>query len=347
MHICDKRKAASKVTAAIENMGNIFSAHITRLRSEAARLAKDNMGINLAVKIGKLRLKNPVMVASGTWGAEYEELSDIYSLGAVVLKTITLEKRTGNPPPRVCETAAGMLNSIGLENKGLEDFIENKLPKFRGVGARVIASIAGDGKAEFKQLAIELSKCSRVDALELNLSCPNIKYGVNEGLIAHNEKALYEVIKTVRAATKLTLIAKLSPNVTDIKVFARAAEAGGADAIALTNTFIGMAVDIKTQRPMLGNITGGLGGPAIKPLSLRAVWEAYKAVDIPIIGIGGIMDYRDAVEFMICGARAIQVGTANFVNPTVPSEIVEGIGTYISESGMGSINKLVGSMRLG
>ena len=305
------------------------------------------MGINMAVKIGKLRLKNPVMVASGTWGAEYAELSDIDKLGAIVMKTITVEGRTGNPPPRVCETAAGMLNSIGLENKGVEDFIQNKLPKLGSLKTNVIASIAGNGMDEFKKLAARLSKCGRVDALELNLSCPNIKYGVDEGLIAHNEKAIYEVVKAVRRSTKLTIITKLSPNVTDIKVFAKAAEAGGSDAIALTNTFIGMAVDIKTRHPMLGNVTGGLSGPAIKPLSLRAVWEAGKAIGIPIIGIGGIMDHRDAIEFMICGASAVQVGTANFINPRAPAEIIKGLEGYLKTNHINGVGKLTGSIKLG
>lgn len=303
--------------------------------------------MNLAVKIGKLKLKNPVMAASGTWGVEYGELYDINRLGAIVLKTITLEERSGNPPPRVCETASGMLNSIGLENKGVEDFIRNKLPELRGVRTHLIASIAGSGKNEFKALAGRLSGCGQVSALELNLSCPNISYGSGEDLIAHNEKAVYEVVKAVRRSTSLTIITKLSPNVTDIKVFAKAAEAGGSDAIALTNTFIGMAVDIDTKRPMLGNITGGLSGPAVKPLSLRAVWEASKAVDIPIIGIGGIMDYRDAVEFMLCGASAIQVGTASFVNPAAPVEIIKGLEEYLKRNKINSVGKLVGAVKLG
>ncbi len=303
--------------------------------------------MNLAVKIGKLKLKNPVMVASGTWGADYLELSDAGKLGAVVLKTVTLEARTGNPPPRVCETSSGMLNSIGLENKGVEDLINNKLPKFRDMDTRIIASIAGDSIDEFKQLAARLSKCRRIDAIEINLSCPNIKYGVNEGLIAHNEKAVYRTVKAVRSGTKLTLITKLSPNVTDIKVFARAADAAGSDAIALTNTFIGMAVDVKSGRPLLGNVTGGLSGPAIKPLSLRAVWEASKSTDVPIIGIGGIMDYEDAVEFMLCGASAVQVGTANFVNPNAPAEIVEGIEKYLEKNEINSVGKLIGALKLG
>ena len=305
------------------------------------------MGTSLTVKIGKMKLKNPVMVASGTWGAEYGELYDIDKLGAIVLKTITLKERIGNPPPRVCETASGMLNSIGLENKGVEDFIDNKLPKFRGIKTHLIASIAGDDKNEFKTLAGRLSECGLVDALELNLSCPNLSYGSRDDLIAHNEKAVYETVKAVRRSTKLTIITKLSPNVTDIKVFAKAAEAGGSDAIALTNTFIGMAVDIDTKKPMLGNVTGGLSGPAVKPLSLRAVWEAGKAVDIPIVGIGGITDYKDAVEFMLCGARAIQVGTANFVNPKTPVEIIKDLEEYLKKKNISGIDKLVGAVKLG
>ena len=303
--------------------------------------------MNLAVKIGKLKLKNPVMVASGTWGVEYEELADVNSLGAVVLKTITLKKRIGNPPPRVIETASGMLNSIGLENKGLDDFIENKLSLFNKVRTAVIVSVAGDDETEFKELAKRLSNIKRVDALELNLSCPNIRYGMNEGLTAHDEKATYRVIKAVRGVTGLTVIAKLSPNVTDIGRIAASAEAAGADAVALTNTFIGMAVDIDARRPRLGNVTGGLSGPAIKPLSLRSVWEARKAVDIPIVGIGGIMDYKDAVEFMLCGASAVQVGTANFVDPGLPAAIVDGIKKYMQKNRIRDVKSLVGALRLG
>ena len=303
--------------------------------------------MNLAVKIGKLKLKNPVMVASGTWGAEYEELAGADNLGAVVLKTITLKKRIGNPPPRVIETASGMLNSIGLENKGLDDFIENKLSLFNKVRTAVIVSVAGDDETEFKELAKRLSNIKRVDALELNLSCPNIRYGMNEGLTAHDEKATYRVIKAVRGVTGLTVIAKLSPNVTDIGRIAASAEAAGADAVALTNTFIGMAVDIDARRPRLGNVTGGLSGPAIKPLSLRSVWEARKAVDIPIVGIGGIMDYKDAVEFMLCGASAVQVGTANFVDPGLPAAIVDGIKKYMQKNRIRDVKSLVGAVRLG
>ena len=302
---------------------------------------------NLAMKIGKLKLRNPVMAASGTWGAEYAELSDANLLGAAVLKTITLRARTGNPPPRVAETASGMLNSIGLENKGLEDFIENKLPLFDDAGTAVIVSIAGDNEAEFKELAKKLSGIKRVDAIELNLSCPNIRYGINEGLIAHSGKATYKVIKAVRAVTSATVIAKLSPNVTDIAAVAAAAEAAGADAVAVTNTFIGMAIDIENRRPKLGNVTGGLSGPAIKPLSLRAVWEVSKKIGIPIIGIGGIMDYKDAVEFMLAGASAVQVGTANFVDPEIPARIVKGLEKYCKKQNVKDIAALVGAIKLG
>ncbi len=305
------------------------------------------MNPKMEVKIGKLKLKNPVMVASGTWGAEYRDLMDAGSLGAIVLKTITLKKRTGNPPPRVAEVSSGMLNSIGLENKGIDDFIQNKLPLFDDLKTSVIASFAGDDEKEFKELARRLSKTGRVDALELNLSCPNIRYGVKGQLIAHDEKATYKTVKAVRSVTNRPVIAKLSPNVTDITSIAKAAEAAGADAVALTNTFIGMAVDINTQKPKLGNIIGGLSGPAIKPLSLRTVWQAYKAIAIPIVGIGGIMDYADAIEFMLCGARAVELGTANFVDPAVPAETIKGIERYMKQKNIKDINTLVGAVRIG
>ena len=302
--------------------------------------------VKLSLKIGSLRLKNPVMAASGTWGAEYLKLADAGRIGAVVLKTITLRERSGNPPPRVAETPSGMLNSIGLENKGLDDFIDNKLPALNGLDTRIIVSIAGDDEREFKELAGRLSKIRRLNALELNLSCPNIRYGLNKCLIAHDAKATYKVVKAVRGATPLTVIAKLSPNVTDIAGIAGAAAAAGADAVAIANTFIGMAVDIDTGRPVLGNVTGGLSGPAIKPLSLRAVWEAAKAIDIPIIGIGGIMCWQDAVEFILCGASAVQVGTANFVDPAAPGNIADGIAGYIKRNGVKSLKNLIGKIRL-
>lgn len=302
--------------------------------------------VNLKVRIGKLRLKNPVMVASGTFGEEYKDLVDMNLLGAIVTKTITLKARIGNPPPRLVETPSGMLNSIGLENKGLDNFLKNKLPFLNRFKIPIVASIAGADKNEFKELAGSLSKHNEISALEANLSCPNIKHGSRDDLIAQDEKATYEAIDSIRKMTNLTIIVKLSPNVTDITKIAMSAEAAGADAVTLVNTFLGMAVDIDTKRPKLGNITGGLSGPAIKPIALRMVWETYRKVDIPIIGVSGIMDYKDAVEYILCGATAIQVGTANFVNPKAAVEIIEGVKKYLVKNKIKDINKLVGKLNL-
>ncbi len=302
--------------------------------------------VNLAVKIGKLKLKNPVMVASGTFGEEYGELVDIKKFGAIVMKTITLKPRKGNPPPRIVETPSGMLNSIGLENKGVEDFVKNRLPAVKKFKIPIIASIAGDDEEEFRGLARSLGKTNAVDAIELNLSCPNIKYGTREDLIAQDRDATYKVVSAVRKVTKLTLIAKLSPNVTNIKEIAKSAEAAGADGVSVVNTFFGMSVDIESRKPNLGNVTGGLSGPAIRPMALRMVWEVYNSVKIPIIGMGGIMDYKDAVEFMLCGATAIQVGTANFVNPKTAAGIIAGLKTYLKKNKISDIKKLVGGVEI-
>ncbi|MDD5173509.1 MAG: dihydroorotate dehydrogenase [Candidatus Omnitrophica bacterium] len=301
--------------------------------------------VNLGTKIGKLQLKNPVMAASGTFGPEYGELIDVNKLGAYIAKTITLNARIGNPPPRVCDTPSGMLNSIGLENGGLDDFIKNKLPPLKRLKIPLIASIAGDDAGEFKELTRGLSKSGKIEALEINLSCPNVKHGKRDFLIAQDEEATYETIEAVRRSTTLTIIAKLSPNVTDIKKVARAAERAGADALSLINTLVGMAIDIDTKRPVLGNITGGLSGPAIKPIALRMVREAYKSTRIPIVGIGGVMDYKDAVEFILCGASAIQVGTANFINPAASIEIIDGIKDYMAKNNIREIKKLTGALK--
>lgn len=301
---------------------------------------------NLSIKIGKLRLENPVMVASGTFGDEYADLVRIGFLGAFVTKTITLKPRIGNPPPRLAETPSGMLNSIGLENKGVEYFIKDKLPKLRRFKAPLIASIAGDGENEFKELAKILTRTKGIEALELNLSCPNIRYGNKGHLIAQDEKATHDIVKAVRGVTGLTIIAKLSPNVTDIVKIAKSAEAAGADSVSLVNTFLGIAVDIGTKRPKLGNVTGGLSGPAIKPIALRMVWEAYKAVKIPVIGMGGIMNAEDAIEFMLCGASAVQVGTANFVDPSAASKIVRGIKEYMAKHKISKISNLIGGIKI-
>ncbi|MDD5449349.1 MAG: dihydroorotate dehydrogenase [Candidatus Omnitrophica bacterium] len=298
--------------------------------------------MNTSVKVGRIRLKNPVIAASGTFGVEYNELVDIESLGAVVAKTITLNAREGNPPPRLVETPAGMLNSIGLENAGLQDFINKKLPAYLKLKVPVIASISAETAGELMELAKRLDKTA-VEGIELNLSCPNIRSGT---LISQDPKATYEAVRQVKKATEKTVIAKLSPNVTDIRVFAKAAEEGGADAVSLINTFFAMAVDIEKRRPLLGNITGGLSGPPIKPIALKMVWDAFNEVDIPIIGIGGIMTYKDAMEFIICGATAIQVGTANFINPQVTVEIIDGIRQYMTRKNINSLKKLIGSLEV-
>lgn len=301
--------------------------------------------LSLEVRLGKLKLKNPVMVASGTFGTEYGELIDINKLGAYIAKTITLNARIGNSPHRVCETPSGMLNSIGLENRGLDDFIKNKIPGLKRLKIPLIASIAGDDAVEFKELARALGKVKKIAALEINLSCPNVKHGRRDLCFAQDEEATYGIIEAVRKSTALTVIAKLSPNVTDIKRIAKAAERAGADAVSLINTLVGMAVDIDTQRPVLGNVTGGLSGPAIKPIALRMVREAYNSTKIPVIGIGGIMNYKDAVEFMLCGASAVQVGTANFVNPAASTEIIDGIKSYMAENSIKEIKELIGALK--
>lgn len=283
------------------------------------------------VKIGKLNLKNPVMVASGTFGyaKEFEGLVDLKKLGAIVTKTITLKPRTGNPMPRTCETASGMLNAIGLQNEGVDDFIHEKLPYLSKIGVPIIVSISGDSVDEFCELAKRLDREKGVDGIELNLSCPNIKGGgfsVKGGkLIAQDKDATYNVVKKTRGATSKTLIAKLSPNVTDIVEIAEAACKANADSVSLINTLIGMAIDTETGKPILGNITGGLSGPCIKPIALRMVWEVAKNIDRPVIGMGGIATADDAIEFLIAGARAIQVGTANFIDPGACEKIIKGV----------------------
>ena len=301
--------------------------------------------VSLGIKIGKVMLKNPVMAASGTFGIEYGEFIDINKLGAYVTKTITLNARMGNHPPRVCETPSGMLNSIGLENKGLEDFVRNKIPELNKLKTPLIVSIAGDDPDEFAKLARSLSKVKKISAIELNLSCPNVKHGSKDYLTAQDERATYEAVRAVRKVTALTVIAKLSPNVTDITKIAGAAENAGADAVSLVNTLIGMAIDINMRKPILGNTTGGLSGPAIKPVALRMVYEVRKKCALPIIGIGGIMDHVDALEFIMCGASAVQVGTANFVDPAAMIDIIKGIRSYMVRNRVKDINELIGVIK--
>ncbi len=305
--------------------------------------------MDLRVKIGSLELKNPVMAASGTFGCgeEYGEFFDVGTLGAVVTKTITVMPREGNPPPRVAETPSGMLNSIGLENGGLDDFLRKKVPSLRKLRTRVIASIAGDDEREFGTLAARLDRVQCLDAIELNLSCPNIRgrHAGNKKMIAQDARAVERIVRAARGSTGLVLIAKLSPNVTDITEIARSAESAGADAVSLVNTFPAMAVDLKTRRALLGNVTGGLSGPAIKPIALKMVWDVYNAVKVPVIGIGGIMTAEDALEFILCGATAVQVGTATFVNPKAPLEIIQGIGRGLRSMKVKSVKELRGRVR--
>lgn len=301
----------------------------------------------LSVKIGSLKLNNPVMAASGTfgYGQEYKELVKVNNLGAIITKSITLKALMGNTPPRIWETTAGMLNAIGLQNDGIEDFLANKLPCLKDLGTKIIVSIAGKSKQEYKELTQRLDSAP-VDAIEINISCPNVEYPGRTRLFAQDVKVTTEIVRAVRRHTKKIVITKLSPNVTDIAEIAKAAEGAGADAVSLINTLMGMDVDITTQRPRLGNVTGGLSGPAIKPVALCMTWQVYQAVKIPIIGIGGIMSAEDALAFFLCGASAIQVGTATFVNPQAIIHIIDGISKYLTKNKLKNMQELTGKLKV-
>lgn len=306
-----------------------------------------NHPVDLSVSLGPLALANPVLTASGTFGyaAEFAHLVTLNRLGGVVVKGISLAPRPGNPPPRVVETPCGMLNAIGLENVGVHRFISEKMPFLRTCGCRVIVNILGDSIEEYAALAEALTGVPGIDALEINISCPNVKKGgVAFGTVPEMAAA---VTQAVKQATDLPVIVKLSPNVTDIAAMARAVEAAGADAISLINTLIGMAIDARTRRPKLANVIGGLSGPAIKPVALRMVWQVASAVAIPVIGIGGIGTAEDAIEFLLAGATAIQVGTANFYNPAATGQIIAGIEDYLRQQGETSVRAIVGTLRLG
>jgi dihydroorotate dehydrogenase (NAD+) catalytic subunit len=298
----------------------------------------------LETRIGSLQLKNPVMTASGTfgYGEELASFVDIAKLGAVVGKTVTRHPRAGNKPPRTCETSAGMLNAIGLQNVGVERFISEKLPYLRQFDVPLVVNVAGESIEDFGFLVRALSEQQVVTAIELNISCPNVAHGLD---FATDPEMTEQVVRHARECTHLPIFAKLSPNVTDIALIARAAEAGGADALSLVNTFVGMAIDIRTRRPRISNITGGLSGPAIKPLALRAVYKCRQAVKIPLIGIGGIMTTNDALEFIIAGATAVQIGTATFVQPNAAVQIIDGIEAYLQEHQIASVSELIGSLR--
>ncbi len=299
--------------------------------------------IDISTDLGGIKLDNPVCAASGTfgYGREYEPYVDIYQIGAVIVKGTTLEPRAGNPPPRIIETASGMLNAIGLENPGINEFLNTHLPYLRENNVTVIANIAGNTIEEYAAIAEMIEGNPGVAGIELNISCPNVKQG---GLqFGTDPQMVYEVVKAVKEKTTLPVMPKLSPNVTDIVEIARASEAGGADALSMINTLMGMAVDINTRKPFLANIFGGLSGPAIKPVALRMIYQVYREVKLPILGGGGIVNYRDALEFLMVGATAISVGTGIFINPQLTEEIVSNLLHYMQENNVASLSELVGA----
>ena len=302
--------------------------------------------MNLEVRIGKLRLKNPVMTASGTfgYGEEYAEFIDLNRLGAVVVKGLSLMPKEGNPTPRIVETPSGMLNSIGLQNIGIERFVKEKMPFLRQFNTAVVVNFFGDSIEEYSAAAGRLSCVEGVHGLEMNISCPNKQAGWS--IFGTDPKVTYDVVSAVRKQTDLTLIVKLSPNVTDIALLARAAEDAGADALSVINTITGMAIDIHTRRPRLANVRGGLSGPAIRPVAVRMVYEVKQAVKIPIIGLGGIMNSDDAMEFIIAGASAVAVGTASFVNPLAAIEILDGMIRYMKMHEVEDIGSLTGTLNV-
>lgn len=301
--------------------------------------------VDLSVNIGKLKLKNPVLTASGTfgYGEEYADFVDLNRLGGFIVKGTTLNHREGNPYPRMVETPSGMLNAVGLQNKGVDYFINEIYPRIKDVDSQVIVNVSGACLEDYVKVCEKLAPLDKIEAVEINISCPNVKQG---GMAFGTTCAGAEsVTKAIRDAYDKTMIVKLSPNVTDIAEIARAVEVAGADAVSLTNTFLGMAINVETQRPYLSTITGGLSGACIRPIAVRMVWQVANAVKIPVVGLGGIMNGRDAVEFMLAGATAIQVGTANFVDPSVTVKIVDYIEDYMKRHGIEKAIDLIGAMK--
>ncbi len=295
--------------------------------------------------IAGLKLKNPVMTASGTfgYGSEFAPYTDLEKLGAIVVKGLSLFPRQGNPGPRIVETPCGMLNAIGLQNVGVDEFIEKKLPLLKGAKTHVIANIFGETVEDYMEVARKLDGAKGVSALEVNISCPNVKKG---GIVFGTDpQEAFRVVSAIRKSTRLPLITKLSPNVTDIKVMVKAAEDAGTDAISLINTLTGMVIDVERRRPVLATATGGLSGPAIRPVAVRMVWQAAQVARVPLIGMGGIMDARDALEFIIAGAAAVQVGTASFIDPDAAARVAAGIEEYARRHSV-SVRELTGSLKL-
>lgn len=301
--------------------------------------------MNLSVKIGNIEFKNPVTVASGTFGhaEKYYDLEEVKQLGAIVPKTVTFQAQTGNPPPRIIETPSGMLNAIGIENPGPDVFIEKKLPLFRRIGVPLIISILGHTDEQFEALVEKFNQAEGVSALELNLSCPNLKHKV---LVAQDPQATERVVSKVKKISRYPVIAKLSPNVTDISEIAAAAEAAGADAVSLVNTFTAMVIDVNKRTSVLGNFTGGLSGPAIRPIAVYMVHQVARRVKIPVVAMGGIRNAEDALQFLIGGATMVAVGTMNFVNPRTPLEVLDGLKSYMAAQKLNDIKEIIGSLRI-
>jgi len=302
--------------------------------------------VDLSTKIHELELKNPVCTASGTfgYGEEFADFFDPGLLGSIFIKGLTLKNRAGNPYPRMSETASGMLNAVGLQNKGIDHFIENIYPRIKEFDTHIIANVNGSTVEEYVELTERINELDHIPAIELNISCPNVKEGgMAFGVSCPSAVAVTEAVREVYDKT---LIVKLSPNVTDIAEIALSVEGAGADSISLVNTFLGMAIDAETRKPLLSTITGGLSGPSIKPIALRMVWQVYKAVNIPVFGMGGIMNATDAIEFLLAGSSAIQVGTACFIDPQIPVKIIRGIEEYMERHGVRDVKELVGGMEL-
>lgn len=302
--------------------------------------------VQLSTKICSLELKNPVMTASGTfgYGTEYADFMDISRLGAIIVKGTTLAPRQGNPYPRMAETPSGMLNAVGLQNKGVDYFVDHIYPEVQKIGTAIIVNVSGSCIDDYVQTASIINTLDDIPAIELNISCPNVKQG---GMaFGVNPESAAQVVSAVRKAYDKTLIVKLSPNVTDITEIARAVEGAGADSVSLINTMLGMAIDAEKRRPILSTVTGGMSGPAVKPVALRMVWQTAKAVKIPVIGLGGICSATDAIEFLLAGASAIQIGTANFIDPSISEKVVDGIADYLERHGFSSVQEIIGALQV-
>lgn len=301
---------------------------------------------DLRVNIGKLEMKNPVMTASGTfgYGLEFQDFVDLEQIGGIIVKGTTLHHREGNPYPRMAETPMGMINAVGLQNKGVHYFVDHIYPQIKDINTNMIVNVSGSQVEDYAETARIINGLDNIPAIELNISCPNVKQGgMAFGVSAHGAE---EVVSAVRKVYDKTLIVKLSPNVTDITEIAKAAEAAGADSVSLINTLLGMAINAEKRRPVLSTITGGMSGAAVKPIALRMVWQVAKAVNIPVVGLGGIMNWRDAVEFLLAGATAIEIGTANFIDPAITVKVSQGIDDYLNRHGFSSVKDIIGALEV-